>query len=71
MYILVCERPTKKVSMDGSSYFGIFIYGFSHKVWVYILKQKSKVFTKFKLWKENIKNQTGRKKSSICGQIMG
>ncbi|KAL0298311.1 UNVERIFIED_CONTAM: Retrovirus-related Pol polyprotein from transposon TNT 1-94 [Sesamum radiatum] len=31
------------------------------KVWVYVLKQKSEVFAKFKLWKAEVENQTGRK----------
>ncbi|KAI5317980.1 hypothetical protein L3X38_037687 [Prunus dulcis] len=31
------------------------------KVWVYFMKQKSEVFAKFKEWKTEIENQTGRK----------
>ncbi|RDX58151.1 hypothetical protein CR513_62554, partial [Mucuna pruriens] len=33
----------------------------SKKVWVYFLKHKFEVFTKFKLWKVEMENQTGRK----------
>ncbi|KAL0355727.1 UNVERIFIED_CONTAM: hypothetical protein Sradi_4019600 [Sesamum radiatum] len=31
------------------------------KVWVYFVKQKSEVFAKFKLWKAEVENHTGRK----------
>ncbi|CAL2237677.1 unnamed protein product [Prunus armeniaca] len=34
---------------------------FSRKVWVYFMKQKSEVFAKFKEWKTETENQTGRK----------
>lgn len=46
--------------MYGSRYFVTFTNGFSRKVWVF-LKQKSKTFTEFKLWKEEVKNQIGGK----------
>lgn len=38
-----------------------FTKDFSRKVWVYFLKKKYEVFTKFKLWKIEVKNQTDRK----------
>ena len=31
---------------------------FSKKVWVYFLMQKFEVFTNFKFWKAEVKNQT-------------
>ncbi|CAL2228537.1 unnamed protein product [Prunus armeniaca] len=31
------------------------------KVWVYCMKEKSEVFTKFKEWKPEVENLTGRK----------
>ncbi|CAL9023524.1 unnamed protein product [Prunus brigantina] len=34
---------------------------FSRKVWVYFMKQKSEIFAKFKEWKTETENQTGRK----------
>lgn len=46
--------------MYGFRYFVTFTNGFSRKVWVF-LKQKSKAFTEFKLWKEEVKNQIGGK----------
>ena len=41
-------RPTRELSLSGSQYFFTFTDDFSRKVWVYYLKQKSKVFAKFK-----------------------
>jgi hypothetical protein len=43
--------PTKEASMGGSRYFVTFTDDFSRKLWVYFIKQKSEVFSKFKLWK--------------------
>jgi hypothetical protein len=42
-------------------YFFIFIDDFSRKVWVYFMQHKSKKFAKFKLWKAEAENQTGKK----------
>jgi len=53
--------PTRESSLDGSMYYVTFIDDFSRKVWVYFLKQKSEIFDKFKLWKAEVENQTGRK----------
>ncbi|WCJ18000.1 Transposon Ty1-LR1 Gag-Pol polyprotein [Euphorbia peplus] len=53
--------PVKEPSMAGSVYYVTFTDDFSRKVWVYFLRQKSEVFAKFKLWKAEVENQTGRK----------
>ncbi|KAL0321707.1 UNVERIFIED_CONTAM: Retrovirus-related Pol polyprotein from transposon TNT 1-94 [Sesamum calycinum] len=53
--------PTREQSLGGSLYYATFTNDFSRKVWVYVLKQKSEVFAKFKLWKAEVENQTGRK----------
>ncbi|KAL0284885.1 UNVERIFIED_CONTAM: Retrovirus-related Pol polyprotein from transposon TNT 1-94 [Sesamum calycinum] len=53
--------PTREKSLGGSLYYATFTDDFSRKVWVYFLKQKSEVFAKFKLWKAEVENQTGRK----------
>ncbi|KAE8721509.1 hypothetical protein F3Y22_tig00015910pilonHSYRG00102 [Hibiscus syriacus] len=53
--------PSTTSSLGGSRYYVTFIDDFSRKVWVYFLKQKSEVFEKFKLWKAEVENQTGRK----------
>ncbi|KAE8658140.1 Retrovirus-related Pol polyprotein from transposon TNT 1-94 [Hibiscus syriacus] len=53
--------PSTTSSLGGSRYYVTFIDDFSRKVWVYFLKQKYEVFEKFKLWKAEVENQTGRK----------
>ncbi|KAE8657094.1 hypothetical protein F3Y22_tig00116997pilonHSYRG00993 [Hibiscus syriacus] len=53
--------PSTISSLGGSRHYVTFIDDFSRKVWVYFLKQKSKVFEKFKLWKGEVENQTGQK----------
>ena len=53
--------PTREQSLGGSRYFVLFIDDFSKKGWVYFLRQKSEVFGKFKTWKAEVENQTGRK----------
>lgn len=47
--------------MCGSKYFMTFIYDFSLKVWVYLLKHECEIVTKFKLWKVEVESRTGRK----------
>ena len=53
--------PSPVASIRGARYYVIFIDDFSRKVWVYLLKQKSKVFQKFKERKTMVKNQKRRK----------
>ena len=53
--------PTRELSLGGSQYFVTFIDDFFRIVWVYYLKQKSMVFTKFKQWKVKVENQIRRK----------
>jgi hypothetical protein len=48
-------------SQGGHMYFFIFIEDFSRKVWVYFMQHKSEMFAKFKLWKAEVENQTGKK----------
>jgi len=40
--------PSLVASIGGIRYYVTFIDDFSRKIWVYFLKQKSKVFQKFK-----------------------
>jgi hypothetical protein len=42
-------------------YFVIFIDDFFRKVYVYFMRHKSETFAKFKLWKAEVENQTGKK----------
>ncbi|KAL9270861.1 Retrovirus-related Pol polyprotein from transposon TNT 1-94-like protein [Drosera capensis] len=53
--------PVRVPSKGGSLYFVTFIDDFSRRVWVYFMKHKSEVFDKFRLWKAEVENQTGRK----------
>ena len=39
--------PMQATSIEGSTYFMIFIDDFSHRTWVYFLKSKSEAFDKF------------------------
>jgi transposase InsO family protein len=52
--------PSPTTSYGGSSYFVSFIDDFSRKVWVYMLKKKSDVFTVFKQFRALVENITGR-----------
>ena len=48
-------------SLGGSLYYVSFIDDFSRNTWLYFLKKKSKVFNKFKEYKDLGENQTGKK----------
>eukprot|EP00253_Pinus_taeda_P020671 PITA_20671 len=52
--------PAPTASYGGSSYFVSFIDDFSRKVWVFMLKKKSNVFTVFKQFRALVENNTGR-----------
>lgn len=56
----VCGKINSK-SLGGSEYFVTFIDDFSRFVWVYCLKTKDEVFSKFQEWKNEIENSTGKK----------
>ncbi|BFG24560.1 hypothetical protein CerSpe_108340 [Prunus speciosa] len=53
--------PAPVKLLDGARYYVTFLDDFSRKVWVYFMKEKSDVFTKFKVWKAEVENLTGRK----------
>jgi len=53
--------PSPVAFIGGARYYVTFIDDFSRKVWVYFLKQKLKIFQKFKELKTLVKTQTGRK----------
>ena len=48
-------------SLGKSLYYVSFIDDFSRRTWVYFLRQKSKVFSKFKEFKALVENQTNKK----------
>ncbi|KAH9657534.1 hypothetical protein KPL70_023118 [Citrus sinensis] len=53
--------PAQTSSLGGNSYFLSIIDDYSRRVWVYVLKHKDQVFSKFKEWKTFVENQTGKK----------
>ncbi|KAG7599301.1 Integrase catalytic core [Arabidopsis suecica] len=50
--------PMQTESINGSKYFLTFIDDFSRMTWVYFLKNKSEVITKFKIFKPYVENQS-------------
>jgi len=52
-------------SVGNSRYYVTFIDDFTRKVCVYFLKNKFDVFSVFKKWKTEVKNQTGLKVKSL------
>jgi hypothetical protein len=50
--------PMSAASITGSMYYVSFINDFSHKTWIYFLKTKDEVFSRFQEFKALIENQT-------------
>jgi hypothetical protein len=48
-------------SISGYVYYVSFIDDYSHKTWIYVLKYKDEVFSKFKEFKSLIENLSERK----------
>ena len=53
--------PISSSSLRGYAYYVYFIDDFSRKTWVYFMKNKDKVFRKFKEFKALIENHTENK----------
>ena len=53
--------PLDLVSLGGNRYFNIFIDDFRRKLWVYIIKEKSAIFTIFKNFKPLVEAESGHK----------
>ena len=53
--------PMSSKSLRGYAYYVSFIDDFSRKTWVYFMKNKDEVFSKFKEFKALIENQTEKK----------
>ncbi|WVZ23807.1 hypothetical protein V8G54_002351 [Vigna mungo] len=51
--------PARTLTHGGGAYFLSIIDDFSRRVWIYVLKNKSKTFQKFKEWHTQIENQLG------------
>jgi hypothetical protein len=52
--------PMPIISIGGSLYYVIFIDDYSIKTWLYLLKSKDEVFSKFQEFKAEIENLTSR-----------
>ena len=52
--------PMSSRSLRGYAYYVSFIDGFSRKTWVYFMKNKDEVFSKFKEFKALIENHTAK-----------
>lgn len=53
--------PMQIASLGGAKYFVTFIDDFSRKVWIYLLRDKSKTFEAFKEFKQEVENECGLK----------
>jgi hypothetical protein len=53
--------PMSAVSIGGASYYVTFIDDYSRKTWIYFMKTKDEVFSRFQEFKALVENQTGRK----------
>ena len=68
VHLDVCG-PMSSSSLRGHVYYVSFIYDFSHKTWIYFLKEKNEVFSNFKEFKSLVEI-TMKGISRLCGQIM-
>ena len=57
--------PMSSNSLSGYAYYVSFIDDFSRKTWIYFMKNKDEVFSKFKEFKALIKNHTEKKIKTI------
>ena len=57
--------PEKTKTHGGNAYFLSIVDDYSRKVWVYLLKNKSDAFSKFKQWKILIENLTDEKLKTL------
>lgn len=60
----VCGKLSPR-SAGGAEYFVTFVDDRSRYVWLYVLKNKSEVFSKFREWKSMVERSTGRKLKTL------
>jgi hypothetical protein len=53
--------PMSSASLTGSLYYVVFIDDFSRKSWIFFMKTKGQVFSRFQEFKALVENQTGKK----------
>lgn len=64
IYIDLCG-PTRTRSIQGDIYFMLIIDDYSRMCWVTFLREKSKAFGKFKLFKVMVENETDKKNKCL------
>ena len=52
--------PAPVLARNGARYFMTLIDDFSRKLWIYFMREKSEVFTKFKIWRAEVEKEQGR-----------
>ena len=62
--------PMSSSYLSGYVYYVSFIDDFSRKTWIYFMKNKDEVFSKFKEFKALIENHTEKRKSRPFNQTM-
>ena len=63
--------PTKITSLGGMHYFLTFVYDYSRKVWVYLIKNKNKVLNIFLKWKKMVETKTSQKVKRLHSEFDG
>ena len=53
--------PMSTMSLSGHEYYVTFIDDYSKKTWIYFLKAKGELFSRFQEFKALVENQTGKK----------
>ena len=61
----VC-RPISSNSLRKYAYYVSFIDDYSRKTWIYFLKNKDEVFSKFKEFKSLVENHSEKKINTLC-----
>jgi hypothetical protein len=57
--------PMSVASVQGSSYYVTFIDDFSRKTWIFFMKTKDEVFSRFREFKAQVENQTGKEDQGL------
>jgi hypothetical protein len=52
-------------SLQGSSYYVTFINNFSRKTWIFFMKAKDEVFSRFREFRAQVENQTGKEDQGL------
>ena len=64
VHLDLCEIMSS-ISLSGYVYYVSFVDDFSPKSWIYFLKGKNEVFSKFKEYRALVENQTDRNMNTL------